>query len=324
MPLLPAAALKSLDRAHAAGRLAHAYLVSGGDAAARRGVAAGAASLALGLAPSKDAATEMPRHPELRVVEPESVSRRISVEAVRELSAGLALRSSDRSGRKVGVILDADRLTPQASNAFLKTLEEPSPGVLLVLESGRPEAMLETILSRCVRVDLLDGSAVGELTPREREVWNLLDAWAARAPGKNGGGVAPAFRVLREFLGVMASAKEAFRGEEDDAHDAEKERYDRRDHAAWLDEQEARHKQRAETRYQAERERLVGAVARWWGAQIRARAASSEPAGPAGLAALDLADLLRRTARIELLHEHLGRNVHEALAFEAGFLEAFG
>ncbi len=50
MPLLPAAALKSLDRAHSAGRLAHAYLVSGGDASARRGVAAGAAALALGLA----------------------------------------------------------------------------------------------------------------------------------------------------------------------------------------------------------------------------------------------------------------------------------
>src|SRR5208282_1944892 len=47
----------------------------------------------------------------------------------------------------------ADRLNPQAANAFLKTLEEPPANSVLILLSTEPQRILETILSRCLRLN---------------------------------------------------------------------------------------------------------------------------------------------------------------------------
>jgi DNA polymerase-3 subunit delta' len=44
----------------------------------------------------------------------------------------------------------ADRLTPEAANALLKSLEEPPPGVTWILTASSPAAVLPTIGSRCV------------------------------------------------------------------------------------------------------------------------------------------------------------------------------
>jgi DNA polymerase-3 subunit delta' len=51
------------------------------------------------------------------------------------------------------VITAADRLNVQAANAFLKTLEEPPTKTVLVLLSTEPSRILETILSRCLRLN---------------------------------------------------------------------------------------------------------------------------------------------------------------------------
>src|SRR5216683_2100123 len=107
MAFSPETALESLRRAHASNRLAHAYLIAGGDDGARRRLAAQLTSLALGLT---DGGGEMPVDPDLRVIEPESKSRKIDIEAVRELSAALSLRSSRSGVRKVGVLVDAERM----------------------------------------------------------------------------------------------------------------------------------------------------------------------------------------------------------------------
>ncbi len=55
---------------------------------------------------------------------------------------------------KVGVIDEADRMMEAAENAFLKTLEEPPEGCLLIMITAYPEQLLDTILSRCIRVTL--------------------------------------------------------------------------------------------------------------------------------------------------------------------------
>jgi len=54
---------------------------------------------------------------------------------------------------KVAVIEAADRLNVQAANAFLKTLEEPPSDSILILITTEPERLLETILSRCLRLN---------------------------------------------------------------------------------------------------------------------------------------------------------------------------
>src|ERR1700716_44730 len=56
--------------------------------------------------------------------------------------------------RKVVIITEADRLQPQAANAFLKTLEEPPANSLLLLLSALPEVLPDTILSRCIPIPL--------------------------------------------------------------------------------------------------------------------------------------------------------------------------
>ena len=71
---------------------------------------------------------------------------------MRELMHEVQLKSSEAEV-KVAVIVAADRLNPQAANAFLKTLEEPPPKSVLILLSTEPGRILETIMSRCLRLN---------------------------------------------------------------------------------------------------------------------------------------------------------------------------
>jgi DNA polymerase III subunit delta' len=79
-------------------------------------------------------------------------SKFIAVDQVRDVvDHRLALRRFE--GRHRFVIIDpADAMNPQAQNALLKTLEEPPDGTTLVLVTSRPDALLPTIRSRCLRV----------------------------------------------------------------------------------------------------------------------------------------------------------------------------
>ena len=77
----------------------------------------------------------------------------ISVEQVRDTCAELAMTSM-RRGWRVAAFAPAERMTPSAQNALLKTLEEPAPRTLLVLVTARPSALLPTLRSRCQRVEI--------------------------------------------------------------------------------------------------------------------------------------------------------------------------
>src|SRR5882672_10055589 len=105
------------------------------------------------------------------VAEPESKSRRILIEQIRELEHGLQMRGAE-GRRKVAIISEADRLQPQAANAFLKTLEEPPENSLLLLLSALPEALPDTILSRCITIPLQSNDV--EPRPEQNELIELL------------------------------------------------------------------------------------------------------------------------------------------------------
>jgi len=83
---------------------------------------------------------------ELDVIEQDAASSR-KIDEMRDLLAGVALRSAG-GGRKVYVLDEAHMLTPQATNALLKTLEEPPDHVVFVLATTEPEKVLPTIRSR--------------------------------------------------------------------------------------------------------------------------------------------------------------------------------
>lgn len=55
---------------------------------------------------------------------------------------------------KIYIIPDADKMNTQAQNAFLKTIEEPPSYAVIMLLADNPDALLETVRSRCVRLDL--------------------------------------------------------------------------------------------------------------------------------------------------------------------------
>ena len=55
---------------------------------------------------------------------------------------------------KIYIINDAEKMNPQAQNALLKTIEEPPEYAVLLLLADNPEALLPTILSRCVTLNL--------------------------------------------------------------------------------------------------------------------------------------------------------------------------
>ena len=105
---------------------------------------------------------------------------------------------------KVAILDDADDLNEEASNAFLKTLEEPPPGAVLILIGTSAELQLETIVSRCqaVRFDPLPEPEIAALLLEQHAVEDAVDAarLAALAEGS-----------LSRALGLADAELEQFR-----------------------------------------------------------------------------------------------------------------
>ena len=90
-------------------------------------------------------------HPDFFEVGLPADKTQLSVEQIRELAAQFSLHSH-QGGAKVALIAPADRMTANAANALLKTLEEPAGDSCLILVADRLHTLPATILSRCVQV----------------------------------------------------------------------------------------------------------------------------------------------------------------------------
>ncbi|MCU7906113.1 MAG: DNA polymerase III subunit delta' [Candidatus Thiodiazotropha sp. (ex Epidulcina cf. delphinae)] len=92
-------------------------------------------------------------HPDLQWVRAEegSKSGEIKIEAIRALTAGATL-TAHSGGHKVIAIQPAHRMNNAAANSLLKTLEEPTPGTVILLLTDQPAKLLPTIRSRCQKV----------------------------------------------------------------------------------------------------------------------------------------------------------------------------
>jgi len=75
-------------------------------------------------------------------------SKDIKIEQIRQLADFMNI-STHRQGLRVVVLYPAEALNTPASNALLKTLEEPPPGTMFLLASNSLDRLLPTILSRC-------------------------------------------------------------------------------------------------------------------------------------------------------------------------------
>ncbi len=99
---------------------------------------------------------------------PESKSRIITIDQTRALMQQIQLKPAEAQF-KVAIIAGADRLNMQAANAFLKTLEEPPARSVLILLSTAPSRILETILSRCLRLNF--STEIARTLSAEQSYW---------------------------------------------------------------------------------------------------------------------------------------------------------
>src|SRR5437588_9292275 len=320
MAFTRSSAFEYLSRAHENGRLAHAYLISGPAGSGKRGLTSDLSSLVTGTK-AGDVFASQPSG--VFLAEPESKSRRIVIEQVRALEHALQMRSS--GGRKVAIVADADRLQPQAANAFLKTLEEPPNDSLLLLLSAMPEVLPDTILSRCVAVPLA-ADEERTFSDEEQELVQLLGQVAS----SKGDGIQPAYQLARGFHRLLAQLREAIQDENAAALKRDEARYRNTTDGAWLDEREDYYKALTESQYVRQRARLVEILFLWWSDVLRANTGIARRELPkakkqteALASRLKTPDILRRIRRLEELRDHLGRNIQEALAVEVAFLSVF-
>ena len=315
------AAFKYLRRAYEQNRLAHAYLITGPPGSGKEVLAAELASLVNGT-PAKDVFSAKAR--EIFVARPESKSRRIVTEQIRALEHALQMRAAN-GRRKVAIIPDADRLQNEAANAFLKTLEEPPRDCLLLLLTALPEALPDTILSRCVVIPVApDGQVPGR--KEEEKVAKLLQQ-AARYTSWT---IQFAYRLAQEFQHLLRTLREEVKHETDEALKRDQNRYKDATDGVWLEEREEYYKALTESLYLQRRSALIETLFAWWTDILRASNGVKQrdiPAASEETAALaqrfSTAEILKRIRSLEELRDHLGRNIHEALAIEVTFLTIF-
>ena len=328
-------AVRILQRSLERGRLGHAYLFQGCDV---EELARVARTLAKTLSCEKpvrapagtavDCCDECPtcrkidgeNHPDVQWIRPESKIRAIRIEQIRDLLRTVYLKPTS-SPVKIGVIVEADRLNAAAANAFLKTLEEPPEDSVLVLLTVEPQRILETIVSRCLRLNLA-GEAHRHLAADSIE-W-LRNFGQTIADNQNS--VLGRYKVLSVILARLGSIKEAIddvltkRSPLETHEDIEPELKER-----WEDELSAA----IEAEYRRQRSELLAGL-QWW---MRDVWLLSQNLGDELLTYPSLATLATAVADrvgikqagenlevLEKLQRQLTSNVQEALALEVGLL----
>jgi DNA polymerase-3 subunit delta' len=226
-----------LEAARAAGRLSHAWLISGpagigklnlSFVLARRLFGGSLEPGALGADAAVSAMDRrydpMDRHPDLHWLYPrerkaedddtedeskpkeKGAKAAIGIDQVRDAIDALTL-TAHRSGAKVLVIEPAEVLTREAANALLKTLEEPTRDTYLLLTSQQPGRVPPTVRSRCQHLKLHAPSvaALAEWLAVEPAV--VLEA--QRAVGTAPLSVAAAIRqeVMKKFSKLQADLR---------------------------------------------------------------------------------------------------------------------
>lgn len=154
-------AVQVLEKAIAANRLAQAILLHGDNLGALEFVAR---QLAAAILEASEAGVE--NHPDYFTLRTRGKARQITIGSDSERAGGdwppnsmrrfiHDLNLTPRAGaRKVGVVVEADRMNTNTANAFLKTLEEPPADTTLILLTIRPYDLLDTIRSRCLNFRL--------------------------------------------------------------------------------------------------------------------------------------------------------------------------
>ncbi len=157
-------------------------------------------------------------YPELFTLLPTSKSRKIKIgkdeteqDSVRWFQSLFYLTAAYESGKKIGIIMDADCMMPQAQNAFLKTLEEPPPDSYFIICTANPSELLPTFRSRCQRISILRNSQRYDFEEKE-SLLGILREISRGSPGlplaeKASAGLCAVFDGLRQKAEAVVGAE---------------------------------------------------------------------------------------------------------------------
>lgn len=315
--------MELLAKAKAQNRLGHAYLITGPKEANREAFATEFLNLAAGV--KHKSLDDWQQHP-VPVIRPESKSRRVTTDSVRALEHTLYMTSGP-GGHKFGVIVDADRMMPQAQNAFLKTLEEPPPRTLLLLLSGQPQQLLDTIRSRVIEIALLPPGGTREFTEFEQKLLAVLE----KLSGRPAGSLAGAFALKKEFEDILEELHESIKDELEADFEREQEHYKQTTEGSWLKQREEQVEANIEAAYLMQRDALMDLLLSWMGDVVRQQVGAGHldlPQYRQATATLaqrwDAVEAMKRLQVLRRLEQHLHTNVNEGLALEVAFVTAFG
>jgi DNA polymerase-3 subunit delta' len=335
MAFLSDQAYEHVARAFANGRLAHALLISGPRDCGKSTLAAkiswllqGKANAGVDLFGDPVVSDPLPLDEQecdaVQVLRPEKKSRIIDVDSIRDAENRLH-KAVSQDTWKIVVISDCDRMNQQAQNAFLKTLEEPPNNTVLMLLTSQPQALLPTILSRCVQLPLM-----GKTNYKANGGDELIDT-LNRVASASFGTPWGALTIKNCFTDVLDQRKEQIEDAEDILYSNEKKQYAQTTDGSWLKEREEFHEAAKKSAYLAERSRFFDIMMAWMADALRCQAGAPCEDFPevesliSQLAASETtASLLRRVEALEDLRATLETNASEQLAIECGFLKAFG
>ena len=320
MPLAASEALELLVNAHTQNRFAHAYLVTGPRGSGKQALAVNLCSRILHCASDK-----VHSHPDVQWLAPESKSRQLSVDQIRDLEQKLRMRSLS-GGKKFAIIQDADRLGTQAANAFLKTLEEPPKDTHLILVTAQPEQLLETIISRCVEVSLKSLQRP-QRGPAETALIALIKSFFETKKNDLRGGL----WLAQQIQILLSETKDSIQTEMEAESRAEEKQYKQVVDSKWFEKREDLFAARTQALYLGERSRVLEMLEAFWTDVLliqQNQAARHLPEcamhAESNASALSINAVLKRIQSVTQLREHVQMSgVNEALALEYGILGGF-
>jgi len=310
------------------GRLAHAYLFSGPRGAGKEVMARTLAKAVNCLKKKHDSCDRCDScrridentHPDVYWVRPELKSRRIGVGQIREFERAINLKPMI-ARVKVGIVADADCMGDEASNAFLKTLEEPPHQTIILLLTTQPQRLLPTILSRCLKI------AFGESERTQSPYRAKLAPLLAKFSAEDQRGIVPPYQLLGELTGLLQGTRDEIRASVE--AELNLDRYEEIDSKV-RERLETQMEARIEGEYRAVREQILEEIYTWFGDLLLCVEGADETL----LAHHDQANTVRRAAakldyrvaarnldRVERIRDSLARNVPETLALEVGLLK---
>ena len=309
-----------LQKAYAENRLAHALLILGAKSTQKT-----FASKLIALLQESEIEQNRPLQDWVKegvlLLEPQSKSRRIRVDEVREVESSL-FKTAQSNKWKILVILEADRLAIEAQNAFLKTLEEPPADTLILLLTSHPDQLLTTIRSRCLNIEL-EPEENTQLEANTQQLYQILSEYDLEFSDIS------ALGLKAQFAELLRQIKEQEEEQIQEIWKSEKTKYAKSADSTWLSQRENYYKSLTQANYWQARKNLIEALIFWLAEVIKKQAGATTTHLMEYQATLEQwkqrfpAQSQQCLQALEDMQQDLESNVSEALALEIGFLQAF-